>query len=121
MVWFEWRPGGQVPWLIDDEWGGIGMLVTEYAKGSELDFRIESLKVYGVLMGLLGEERERREDGYGLVSYRELWEGCKGAGVLSGVDMGFAVMMDMVGVLEDGGLIWRERVSGGALVEGMKK
>ena len=25
------------------------MLVTEYAKGNELDFRVESLKVYGVL------------------------------------------------------------------------
>jgi hypothetical protein len=31
------------------------MLVTEYAKGNELAFRIESLKVYGVLMGLVGE------------------------------------------------------------------
>ncbi|WP_034761787.1 hypothetical protein [Rossellomorea vietnamensis] len=92
------------------------MLVTEYAKGNELDFRIESLKVYGVLMGLLGEERERRGDGYVLVSYRELWEGCKAAGVLSRVDQGFAVMMDMVGVVEDGGLIGRERVSGGSWV-----
>ncbi len=94
------------------------MLVTEYAKGSELDFQIESLKVYGVLMGLLGEERERRGDGYVLVSYRELWEGCKEAGVLSGVDQGFAVMMDMVGVVEVGGLIGRERVSGGSWVRG---
>jgi hypothetical protein len=58
----------------DDKWGGIGMLVTEYAKGNELDFRMESLKVYGVLVGLLGEEREMREDGYVLVSYRELGE-----------------------------------------------
>jgi hypothetical protein len=96
--------------------GGIGMLVTEYAKANELNFRIESLKVYGVLVGLMGEERERREDGYGLVSYRELWEGCKEAGVLSGVDQGFAVMMDMVGVVENGGLIGRERVSGGSWV-----
>jgi hypothetical protein len=54
------------------------MLVMEYAKGNEAEVRMESLKVYGVLVGLLGEERERRWDGYGyvLVSYRELWEGC---------------------------------------------
>ncbi|MEI2664073.1 hypothetical protein [Rossellomorea sp. LJF3] len=97
------------------------MLVTEYAKGNELGFQVESLKVYGVLVGLLGEERERRGDGYGLVSYRELWEGCKEAGVLSGVDQGFAVMMDMVGVVEVGGLIGRERVSGGSWVREMRK
>jgi hypothetical protein len=35
---------------------------------------------------------------------------------LSGVDQGFAVMMDMLGVVEDGGLIGRERVSGGSWV-----
>jgi hypothetical protein len=93
------------------------MLLTEYAKGNELAFRIESLKVYGVVVGLLGEERERREDGYVLVSYRELWEECKEAGVLSGVDQGFAVMMDMLGVVEAGGLIGRERVSGGSWVK----
>ena len=46
------------------------------------------------------------------MSYRELWEGCKEAGVLSGVNQGFAVMMDMLGVVEDGGLVWRERVGG---------
>jgi hypothetical protein len=63
------------------------MLVTEYAKGNELNFRVESLKVYGVLVGLLCEE-----------------------------DQGFAVMMDMVGVEEDGGFIGRERVSGGSWV-----
>ncbi|PFG07735.1 hypothetical protein [Bacillus sp. es.034] len=57
------------------------MLVTDYAKGNELEVRMESLKVYGVLVGVLGEKRERRGDGYGLVSYRELWEGCKEAGV----------------------------------------
>jgi hypothetical protein len=77
---FECGPGGQAPWLTDDKWGGIGMLVTEYAKGNELNFRVESLKVYGVLMGLLGEERERREDGYVLVSYRELWRGVRRLG-----------------------------------------
>ncbi|MBN8193413.1 hypothetical protein JI667_14780 [Bacillus sp. NTK074B] len=92
------------------------MLVTEYAKGNEAEVRMESLKVYGVLMGLLREEREMREDGFVLVSYRELWEGCKEAGLLSGMDEGFAVMMDMVGVVEDWGLIGRERVSGGSWV-----
>jgi hypothetical protein len=42
-------------------------------------------------------------------------------GVLSGVDQGFAVMMDMVGVVEDGGLIWRERVSGRSWVSGFEQ
>ena len=51
-----------------------------------------------------------------LVSYRELWKGCKEAGVLSGVNQGLAVMMDMLGVVEDGGLMRRERVSGGSWV-----
>ena len=36
--------------LGDDKWGGIGMLLTEYAKGNELDFQVESLKVYVVLV-----------------------------------------------------------------------
>ncbi|MCR8848150.1 hypothetical protein NQ095_07025 [Rossellomorea sp. SC111] len=42
------------------------MLVTEYAKGNELNFRVESLKVYGVLVGLLGEEREKRGRSVGM-------------------------------------------------------
>jgi hypothetical protein len=37
--------------------------------------------------------------------------------VLSGVDQAFAVMMDMLGVVEDGGLVGRERVSGGSWVK----
>jgi hypothetical protein len=93
------------------------MLVTEYAKGNEAEFRIESLKVFGVVMGLLGDERVRREDGYVFVSYREMWDGCKEAGMLSGVDQAFAVMMDMLSVVEAGGLIGRERVSGGSWVK----
>jgi hypothetical protein len=97
--------------------GGIGMLVTEYAKNVS-EFQIDSLKVYGVVLGLLGVERERREDGYAFVSYREMWEGCQEAGVLSGYEVPFAVMMDMLGVVEDGGLIGRERVSGGSWVHG---
>jgi hypothetical protein len=36
------------------------MLLTEYAKNVS-EFPIDSLKVYGVVMGLLGVERERRE------------------------------------------------------------
>lgn len=31
------------------------MVVTEYEKGNEWNFRVESLKVYGVLVGLMGE------------------------------------------------------------------
>jgi hypothetical protein len=102
--------------IDNDKWGGIGMLLTEYAKGNELDFQVESLKVYGVLMGFLGGDRVRREDGYVFVSYREIWERCKEAGVLSGYEVPFAVMMDMVSMVEDGGLIGRERVSGGSWV-----
>jgi hypothetical protein len=96
--------------------GGIGMLVTEYAKNVS-EFQIDSLKVYGVVMGLLGGDRVRREDGYTLISYRELWEGCQEAGILSGYEVPFAVMMDMLGVVEDGGLMGRERVSGGSWVK----
>lgn len=50
------------------------MLVTEYAKGNVSEFQIESLKVYGVVMGLFGDDRVRREGGYAFVSYREMWE-----------------------------------------------
>ncbi|WP_406687824.1 hypothetical protein [Rossellomorea vietnamensis] len=32
------------------------MLVMEYGKENEWNFRVESLKVYGVLVGLLGEK-----------------------------------------------------------------
>ncbi|MHA7136618.1 hypothetical protein ACRTEV_05025 [Rossellomorea arthrocnemi] len=91
------------------------MLVTEYAK-NESEFQIDSLKVYGVVMGLLGVDRVRREDGYVFISYREMWEGCQEVGVLSGYEVPFAVMMDMLGVVEEGGLIGRERVSGGSWV-----
>ncbi|MFI8578251.1 hypothetical protein ACIGEL_21550 [Rossellomorea aquimaris] len=91
------------------------MLVTEYAKNVS-EFQIDSLKVYGVVMGLLGDDRVSREDGYVLISYREMWEGCQEAGILSGYEVPFAVMMDMLGVVEDGGLIGRERVSGGSWV-----
>jgi hypothetical protein len=97
--------------------GGIGMLMTEYAKGNMSEFQIDSLKVYGVVMGLLDHDRSRREDGYVFISYKEIWEGCKEAGVLSGYKVPFAVMMDMLSMVEDGGLIGRERVSGGSWVK----
>ncbi|MGM0852618.1 MAG: hypothetical protein ACQEWI_08405 [Bacillota bacterium] len=92
------------------------MLITEYAKGSGLEFQIESLKVYGVVMGLLGQKRARREDGYGFISYKEIWEACKEAGLLFRYEQPFAVMMDMMTVVEDGGLIGRDRVTGGSWV-----
>jgi hypothetical protein len=92
------------------------MLITEYAKGNELEFQIDSLKVYGVVMGLLGKKRTRREDGYGFISYQEIWEACKEAGVLSRYEQPFAVMMDMMKVVEDGGLIGRDRENGGSWV-----
>jgi hypothetical protein len=80
------------------------------------EFQIDNLKVYGVVMGLLDGDRVRREDGYAFISYREMWEGCQEAGILSGYEVPFAVMMDMVSVVEEGGLIGRERVSGGSWV-----
>jgi hypothetical protein len=92
------------------------MLVTEYAKNVS-EFQIDSLKVYGVVMELLGGDRMRREDGYVFISYREMWEGCQEAGILSEYEVPFAVMMDMLGVVEDGGLMGRERVSGGSWVK----
>jgi hypothetical protein len=54
--------------------GGIGMLVTEYAKNVS-EFQINSLKVYGLVMGLVGDDRVRREGGYAFISYKEIWEG----------------------------------------------
>ncbi|WP_262481585.1 hypothetical protein [Bacillus sp. CH30_1T] len=43
------------------------MLVTEYAKNVS-EFQIDSLKVYGVVMGLMDGDRVRRGDGYAFIS-----------------------------------------------------
>ncbi|MGM0852659.1 MAG: hypothetical protein ACQEWI_08610 [Bacillota bacterium] len=64
------------------------------------------------MMGLLGGKREWPGGGYGFLSYREIWEACKEKGIFEKYDEGFAVMMDMMTVVEDGRLIGRDRKTG---------
>ncbi|BCB04062.1 hypothetical protein [Bacillus sp. KH172YL63] len=94
------------------------MFMTKYAQENKEDFQMQSLRLYSVVLKLLEGERCLRHAGYGFISYRELWEAGKSAGIFQSFESPFAVMMDMLTLMEEGGLVERVRVSGGELVWG---
>ncbi|RLQ92284.1 hypothetical protein [Falsibacillus albus] len=90
------------------------MFISAYAASRDEKFPTESLKVYRLLHELLNDKALRKDDGYRFLPYREIWESGIERGLFTFYEDPFAVMMDMLTVMEEAGLVMRKRVTGGS-------